>query len=85
MQKIVFRNDNGGVSIFTPIAREGGLTIEEVATKVVPAGRPFRIVDAAEVPADRTDRDLWTVDETDLTGGLALDVIFGLNEQGGGA
>ena len=70
MQKIVFRNDNGGVSIITPIVREGGLTIEEVATKVVPAGRPFGIVDAADVPADRTDRDLWTVDETDLTGGV---------------
>ena len=70
MQKIVFKNDNGGVSIITPIAREGGLTIEEVAAKVVPTGRPFGIVDAADVPADRTDRDLWTVDETDLTDGV---------------
>jgi len=70
MQKIVFKNDNGDISVFTPVVREGRPAIEEVAAKVVPSGRPFGIVDAAEVPADRTDRDLWTVDETDLTGGV---------------
>ncbi|MFT6460494.1 hypothetical protein [Pseudophaeobacter arcticus] len=69
-KRIIYKNNQGGVSIFTPVAQTGGLTIEEVAAKVVPTGRPFGIVDVADLPADRTDRDLWTVDETDLTDGV---------------
>ena len=57
-QRIIYPNDNGGVSILMP-APECGLTIEEIATKDVPAGKPYKIVDVADIPTDRTFRDAW--------------------------
>jgi len=55
---IIYPNDEGGVSIIVP-APECGLTIEEIAAKDVPAGKPWRIVDAADIPTDRTFRAAW--------------------------
>jgi hypothetical protein len=57
-QRIIYPNDEGGVSIIVP-APECGLTIEEIAAKDVPAGKPFQIVDVSEIPADRTFRNAW--------------------------
>jgi len=57
-QRIIYPNDDGGVSILIPAA-ECGLTIEEIATKDVPQGKPFKIVDVADIPTDRTFRDAW--------------------------
>jgi hypothetical protein len=57
-QLIIYPNDNGGVSILTP-APECGLTIEEIAAKDVPAGKPYKIVDGTDIPLDRTFRDAW--------------------------
>lgn len=57
-QRIIFPNDEGGVSIIVPAA-ECGLTIEEIAAKDVPAGKPYKIVDVADIPSDRTFRDAW--------------------------
>jgi len=58
IQLIIYPNDNGGVSILTP-APECGLTIEEIAAKDVPAGKPYKIVDGTDIPLDRTFRDAW--------------------------
>ena len=57
-QRIIYPTDEGGVAVIVP-APECGLTIEEIAAKVVPAGKPFKIVDAADIPADRTFRNAW--------------------------
>ena len=61
-QVIIYPNDLGGVSIEIPapewLAEEGN-TMEVLAAKVVPAGKPFKIVDAADIPSDRTFRDAW--------------------------
>lgn len=57
-QRIIYPDDNGGVAIIVPAA-ECGLTIDEIAAKDVPAGRPFKIVDASEIPTDRTFRNAW--------------------------
>ena len=57
-QRIIYPNDNGGVSIIVP-APECGLTIEEIAVKDVPEGKPYKIVDVADIPLDRTFRDAW--------------------------
>jgi len=57
-QRIIFPNDDGGVSVIVPAA-ECGLTIEEIAAKDVPAGKPFQIVDVADIPSDRTFRNAW--------------------------
>jgi len=57
-QRIIYPNDDGGVSIIVPAA-ECGLTIEEIAAKDVPAGKPYKIVDASDIPTDRTFRNAW--------------------------
>jgi hypothetical protein len=57
-KRIIYPNNDGGVSIIIP-APECDLTIEEIAAKDVPAGKPYKIVDAADVPSDRTFRDAW--------------------------
>jgi hypothetical protein len=57
-QRIIYPNDEGGVSVIVPAA-ECGLTIDEIAAKDVPAGKPFQIVDVADIPSDRTFRNAW--------------------------
>ncbi len=57
--RIIYPTDDGGVAVIIPAA-ECGLTIEKIADKYVPAGKPYKIVDASEIPADRTFRGAWT-------------------------
>jgi hypothetical protein len=57
-KRIVYQNDEGGISIIVP-AEECGLTIAEIAAKDVPAGKAYNIVEDSEVPSDRTFRDAW--------------------------
>jgi hypothetical protein len=61
-QRIIYPNDEGGVSVVIP-APECGLTIEEIAAKDVPAGKPFKIVDVSDIPIDRTFRNAWEYTE----------------------
>ena len=55
--RIIYPTDDGGVAIIVPA--DCGLTIEEIAAKDVPAGKPYQIVDVADIPTDRTFRDAW--------------------------
>jgi hypothetical protein len=57
-QRIIYPNDEGGVSILIP-SDNCGLTIEEIAAKDVPQGKPYKIVDVSDIPTDRTFRDAW--------------------------
>ena len=55
--RILYPTPEGGVAIVIPT---GELPIEEVAKKDVPAGGvPYTIVDASEIPDDRTFRAAW--------------------------
>jgi hypothetical protein len=56
--RIIYPNDEGGVSVIVP-SDNCGLTIEEIAAKDVPAGKPYEIVDVSEIPSDRTWRNAW--------------------------
>ena len=56
-QRIIYPNNDGGVAIIIPA--DCGLTIEEIAAKDVPAGKPYKIVDVADIPSDRTFRNAW--------------------------
>jgi len=58
MKRIVYQNDEGGISIIVPA--DCGLTIEEIAAKDVPQGKSYNIVDVSEIPTDRTFRNAWT-------------------------
>jgi hypothetical protein len=67
-QRIIYQNDSGGVSIIIPA--DCGMTIEEIAAKDVPTGKPYKVVEVSDIPADRSARDAWFVDESDLTDGV---------------
>ena len=55
-QRIIYPTDDG-VAIIVPADCE--LTIEEIAAKNVPEGKPYKIVDVADIPTDRTFRNAW--------------------------
>ena len=57
-QRILYPTDDGGVAIIIPAA-ECGLTIDEIAAKDVPEGKPYKIVDVSDIPTDRTFRSAW--------------------------
>ena len=56
--RVIYQTDDGGVAVIIP-APDCGLTIEEIAAKDVPAGKPYKIVDVSEIPSDRIFRDAW--------------------------
>ena len=57
-KRILWQTEDGGVAVIIP-TDNCGLTVEEIAAKDVPEGRPYKIVDASEVPSDRTFRNAW--------------------------
>lgn len=67
--RIIYQTDDGGVAVIIP-APDCGLTIEQVAAKDVPTGKPYKIVDVSEIPTDRSRREAWTVSADDLTDGV---------------
>lgn len=84
---IIYKNQNGSVSVFTPTQEAlDMLTLDEIAQRVVPVPyqkavawdenehpiefetvkTPYWIVDPSIIPADRTFRDAWELDESQL-------------------
>jgi hypothetical protein len=59
MQAIIYPNETT-VSFIRPLS--DAHSIQEIARKDVPFGVPYRIIDAALIPADRTYREAWTAD-----------------------
>ena len=62
-KRIIFPNDDGGVSVIIP-ADNCGLSVEDIARKDVPTGKAYQIVDVADVPSDRSFRNAWTYTES---------------------
>jgi hypothetical protein len=70
-QRIIYPTDDGGVAILIPAPEcLETHTIEEIAVKDVPAGKPYKIINATDMPSDRTFRNAWEVqiDEPDGVG-----------------
>ena len=73
--RVVYKNDDGTITILVPVLTEINLatgnpfTIEEIAAKDVPTGKKYKIIEDSDVSSDRSFRDAWTVDESDLTDG----------------
>jgi hypothetical protein len=61
-KRIIYPTDDGGVAVVVP-ADECGLTIQEIAAKDVPIGKPFKIVNVSDIPNDRTFRNAWEYTE----------------------
>ena len=65
-KRIAHPQENGIIAILTPM--DPSLTLEDVAKKDVPAGVPYVIIDAADIPIDRTFRDAWELDFSEPDG-----------------
>jgi len=71
---IIYNQDNGIVAIIRPTEEALAVYgIEAIAQKDVPAGKPYKIIDASEIPTDRSQRNAWTVDDADLTDGVGAE------------
>tara|TARA_Y100000356_G_C11086998_1_gene197077 strand:+ start:203 stop:436 length:234 start_codon:yes stop_codon:yes gene_type:complete len=74
--KIVYKNDDGGVNIVIPVLTATNpttgkpFTLDEVAAKDVPTGKKYKKIEDSDVSNDRSFRNAWTVDESDLTDGV---------------
>lgn len=63
-QVIIYSNQQGGVCVVTPTPEAlQSMSIEEIAAKDVPQGIEYKIIDASELPQDRTFRNAWTWQE----------------------
>lgn len=59
-QRIIYPTDEGGVAVVIPTPEAlQTMTIEQIADKDVPAGKPFKIVNTSDIPEDRTFRNAW--------------------------
>ena len=67
-KRIIYKNADGTIAIIIPA--DCGLTIEQIAQKDVPTGLNYKIVDVSEISSDRTFRDAWTIDDSELTDGV---------------
>ena len=63
---IIYQTNDGGVAVIIP-APDCGLTIEQIAAKDVPAGKPYEIVTTDDIPVDRTFRGAWKMDGFSVT------------------
>ena len=73
MQVIIYKQDNGVPAVVMPTAEaleQHG--IMAIALKDVPAGKPFKLIDAADLPTG-VPQEAWTVDEADLTDGVGAE------------
>jgi len=78
MNRIIYANVDGAVSVVTP-APDAELTIEEIALKDVPDGLSYEIVDVADIPSDRTLRDSWFHDMSAAPQKIGVDMIKAKN------
>jgi hypothetical protein len=70
-QVIIYKQDSGATAVVYPTQNAiDRLGMAGTANKHVPAGKPYKIIDSSLVPSNRDDRDLWIVNDTDLTDGV---------------
>jgi len=53
--RIIYQSESGGVAVIVPTGSV------ELALKDVPPGVPYEIIDAADIPSDRTFRNAWVI------------------------
>jgi hypothetical protein len=68
-QVIIYNQDNGVPAVVIPTQEaldQYGLMA--IATKDVPTGKPFKVVNAVDLPD--APQETWVVDDADLTDGV---------------
>lgn len=74
MNKRIIYEMDGMVCIIIPTPEAlASWSVEDIALKDVPHGKPFKIVDVADIPLDRTFRNAWEVDASALTDGVGAE------------
>lgn len=82
MNQVVIYPYENTIAVVIPCSTSG-IPVHEIARKDVPAGVPFLIIDAAELPTDDTYRAAWTANFSTPDGvGIGADAWFA--EQNGG-
>jgi hypothetical protein len=78
--RIIHPGHDGTVCVVIPAAN-CGISLEEIARKDVPAGVPYKIVDASVIPSDRSFRDAWEADFSEPDGyGIGAEAWFAEQE-----
>ena len=67
--KIIYQQTDGSVAVITP-APNCSLTDAQTAAKDVPTGSAYKIVEDSYVPSDRTFRNAWAIEASELTDGV---------------
>jgi hypothetical protein len=82
-QRIIYQNNDGGVSIIIPTLEAlATYSIDDIAKKDVPAGVAYKIIATSDIPEDRTFRGAWEADITEPDGvGLGYDAWFALQPK----
>ena len=71
MKRIIYKNSDGAISIVVPAPEAlETMTVEQIAKKDVPTGKKYKIVVVSEVSSDRTFRNAWEINESELTDGV---------------
>ena len=67
-KRIIYKNTDGSIAIIVPT--NCALTVEQIAQKDVPTGLSYKIVNVSDISSDRTFRNAWTIDNSELTDGV---------------
>lgn len=68
-QVIIYNQDNGVPAVVVPTQEAlDAYGILAIAIKDVPAGKPFKIINAVDVP--NAPQETWVVDNNELTDGI---------------
>jgi hypothetical protein len=75
MDKIIIYNDDAGRMVYVVPTPECLLTrtVMEIALKDVPAGKPFKVIDRSDLPADMRFRDAWQIPDAELIDGVGAE------------
>ncbi len=71
MNRIIYKNTDNTIGVLIPtIEALSFATIEQIAEKDVEKDLPYKIVNASEIPNDRTYREAWKWDDTIVPDGF---------------
>ena len=70
--RIIYKTPENTVAVMTPSSSwpETRDAMEELAQRDVPTGCNYKIVADSDIPTDRTFRDAWEIDDSELTDGV---------------
>lgn len=70
---VIYKQESGLLSVFFPSPEAlKSLGITKIAPLVVPVGRPYKIIESSDLPEDQSQRDAWTVEDSELTDGVGV-------------